>query len=130
MGFKDLFKNASVGDESYGGTGVSVYRPPTTNKQWYIKNGTWWIGDYDSKSPATGLPGPKGDQGDQGPVGPSGNARIIQYNDLALDMTASDLNSLFPDSNVGDIYWSETMSIQYTKIDDDFWKFDIIEIKS
>lgn len=126
MGIKDLFKNASVGDECCG-IGVSVYRPPTTNKQWYIKNGTWWIGDYDSKYPASGTPGPAGPQGPIGPPGPAGGAVITRYDDLEIGMTSAQLNALFPTAGIGDIYWSLTMSIQYAKIAANNWKFDIIE---
>lgn len=31
--------------------------PPTTNVQWYIKDGTWWLGDYNSGVQAEGEEG-------------------------------------------------------------------------
>lgn len=59
MGVTDLFDN----EYEHGICPVPQAQvpQPTTNSQWYIKNGTWWLKDYDSKYPARG---PKGEKGD------------------------------------------------------------------
>lgn len=58
MAIDNLFENGK-GCTSCGAPSPAL-APSTNNPQWYIKDGTWWLGDYNSGQLA------KGNKGDQG----------------------------------------------------------------
>ncbi|MGJ1198834.1 hypothetical protein ACR777_05360 [Sphingobacterium spiritivorum] len=81
-----------------------------------------------------GIQGPPGIQGIQGPPGGTGEKGdpggllIRQDDDLSFGLTSADLNLRYPDAQSGEVFFSEINGVEYTKMNETKWKFQIIEI--
>lgn len=55
-------------------------------------------------------------------------ATIIEDTTLTIDTTGAELNAKYPDAEIGNVYYNQVESIQFTKYPTG-WKFEIIELR-
>lgn len=68
-----------------------------------------------------------GDWGSELGIFPKGSAVTLD-NDVAFGTTSSDLDAKYPDSQPGDIVWSDTGQIVFTKLGPNAWDYKSLSI--
>lgn len=58
----------------------------------------------------------------------SPGALVILDDSVAFGTTSSDLDSAYPDSNPGDVVWSEVNQIMFTKLENGKWDYKSLSI--